>query len=211
MKFVYGYIASGLTLIFMVVLTIIARKHPWKPWPIIRNVINVLAGIAMAGMAGLAYSEGFGIKYVLNGWSIPAITIIWFFILVLTHVGSATPVVAEAIRKKSISPLREDTRKPSDQRTLSWHEGGSVNQGHMAQHNLSSDSTQHSTFYGQVGNDGTDYGRHDRTWHDQDMYQGTNGQGTSTSYQNDTTNHNRRSMQPSPVNSAGQITIPARS
>lgn len=209
--FVYGYIASGLTLIFMVVLTIIARKHPWKPWPIVRNVINVLAGIAMAAMAGLAYSEDFGVKYILNGWPIPTITIIWFFILVLTHLGSATPVVAEAIKKRSISPLREDTRKPSDQRTLSWHEGGGVNPGHMAQHNLSSDSTQHSTFYGQVGNDGTDYGRNDRFLSGQETHEGTTGHGTSTSYQNDATNHSRRPTQPSPVSSAGHIATPMRS
>jgi len=186
----------------MVLLAVISRKHPWKPWPIVRNVINVIAGIVMAALAGIAYSENFGPKYVQNGWAVPTMTIIWFFILVLTHVGSSAPVVVEAIRKKSISPLREGAkRQPSDQRTLSWHGGGGISPGQMTQSN-SSDRVpvgRQDTFYGQIGEDGTAYGQAYRYSHEQDSGNAVPAYGSSTSYGTD--QPIRRPVQVSPVSS----------
>ncbi|KAF4970779.1 hypothetical protein FSARC_2249 [Fusarium sarcochroum] len=90
--FEYTYIAAGISLILLVVLSVIMRTTPWSKWAIIRHVIFTLFGIGMSLVACLIYNVDHAVKYQLSSWMLPTITLVWLFILFLTHVRNPPPL-----------------------------------------------------------------------------------------------------------------------
>ncbi|KAH8173373.1 Low temperature requirement A [Sarocladium implicatum] len=187
--FIYGYICSGLTLILMTVLTVIARKRPWTTWPIARNIVNVLVGIMMAGLCALVFSGSIGPTYVRNGLAVPTMTIVWFFILILTHMSTATPIVGRAFRTMSGLSGDSTTEKargssqetPAAKRSLGGHTSGGVSLGHMTFRGRPAKTSRErqTSFHGQVRDDETSCNA-DRYSHDQDAHDPMSGHSIST-------------------------------
>ncbi|KAG5921727.1 hypothetical protein E4U53_003767 [Claviceps sorghi] len=100
--FAYGYIAAGCCLLLMSALSIVARRTPWKPWPIIRLVILVLLAIG-TGLVSLLWFDGPPsdgpeddstetdrcLQYLATPWVLLTIFIVYTVALVLTHIGDA--------------------------------------------------------------------------------------------------------------------------
>ncbi|KAG5915615.1 hypothetical protein E4U42_007965 [Claviceps africana] len=100
--FAYGYIAAGSCLLLMAVLSIVARRTPWKPWPIIRLVILVLLAIG-TGLVSLLWFDGPPsdgpqdapprtdrcLEYLATPWVLLTIFIVYTVVLILTHIGDA--------------------------------------------------------------------------------------------------------------------------
>ncbi|KAM0563345.1 hypothetical protein ACHAPJ_001063 [Fusarium lateritium] len=90
--FEYTYIAAGISLILMVVLSIVMRTTPWSKWAIIRHTIFTLLGIGMSLVACLIYNAENAAKFQISSWMLPTITLVWLVILLLTHVRNPPPL-----------------------------------------------------------------------------------------------------------------------
>ncbi|KAK2594922.1 hypothetical protein QQS21_007370 [Conoideocrella luteorostrata] len=91
--FFYGYIASGLCLAIMTILTIVSRVTPWKPWPIVRTVINFLLAIGLGLTTFVVTSPEQGTEYTQSPWLLPTICLVWFAVLLLTHLHQGPPML----------------------------------------------------------------------------------------------------------------------
>lgn len=73
----------------MVVLAILSQVRPWRPWPLARAIINMLLAVGMGLVATLYYSTDNLENYLVSPWLLPTICLVWFTVLVLTHVHNA--------------------------------------------------------------------------------------------------------------------------
>jgi hypothetical protein len=73
----------------MVMFTIISRIRPWRPWPLARTIINMLFAVGMGLVATLYYSGNSLENYLNSPWLLPTICLVWFAVLVLTHIHNA--------------------------------------------------------------------------------------------------------------------------
>ncbi|RFU75351.1 hypothetical protein TARUN_6897 [Trichoderma arundinaceum] len=112
--FTYGYIAAGLCLGLMVILSVVARVTPWKPWPVIRTIIYLLLALAMGLLALLNLNEDKLESYLNTPWLLPTLCIAWTVVLILTHIRHDAPLF---FRKHGPLPLRRGSRenKSSDE------------------------------------------------------------------------------------------------
>ncbi|KAK9442403.1 Low temperature requirement A [Metarhizium brunneum] len=85
--FAYGYIAAGCTIVLMVLLTIVARTTPFKPWPIARLAIILLLGLGTGLVATLWYDDQKLGVFLATPWVLPTITFVWAAIFILTHLN----------------------------------------------------------------------------------------------------------------------------
>lgn len=175
----------------MTVLTIIARKRPWTTWPIARNIVNILVGLLMAGLCGLVFSGSVGTSYVRNGMAVPTMTILWLFILILTHMSGATPVIGKAMRTMSgfsgasqtNDQTEHSTTKPSAKQNMAGHPVGKVSLGHMTFRgtpNKGSSGHRQTPFYGQARDEEEAYASRNRYSVEQDIHDPVSGRSIST-------------------------------
>ncbi|POR37941.1 Uncharacterized protein TPAR_01861 [Tolypocladium paradoxum] len=85
--FAYSYVASGCALIFMIMLTLVARTTPLKSWPIIRLVIIFLLALGMSLTALLWFDINRCNEFLRTPWVLPTITLVWTIVLVITHIN----------------------------------------------------------------------------------------------------------------------------
>ncbi|KAM5343971.1 hypothetical protein ACJ41O_012508 [Fusarium nematophilum] len=97
--FCYAYIATGVTLILMVVLTIVSRRNKWSRWGIIRTSLLILIGIATALVSLLYLNPTEAARFQGSPWLLPVICIIWTIVLVLTHIRNPNLAVFNPGRK----------------------------------------------------------------------------------------------------------------
>ena len=75
-------------MLIMTILAIISRTTPYKTWwPIVRIVVNFCLAIGTALVSVLWYHEDAMEDYLYSPWVIPAITLVWTVILILTHIN----------------------------------------------------------------------------------------------------------------------------
>ncbi|KAF4450896.1 hypothetical protein F53441_6035 [Fusarium austroafricanum] len=119
--FNYTYIAAGISLILMVFLAVISRTTPWSKWAITRHTIFTLLGLGTSLIALLRYNEGATMDYVKSAWMLPAITLVWLVVLVLTHIRNPPPLFFKRREsfwvKKSNSNPSYDYVMPSEGQT----------------------------------------------------------------------------------------------
>ncbi|KAI9158282.1 hypothetical protein HJFPF1_06274 [Paramyrothecium foliicola] len=106
--FTFGYIAAGIVLAFMTILSAITRKTRWKTWPIIRTTINLLLSIGIGLVALLDYDVEKRDSYLASPWLLPTICITQFVMLMLTHVRSDGPP-AVLVRTTTFFSGRQNT------------------------------------------------------------------------------------------------------
>ncbi|UNI13482.1 hypothetical protein JDV02_000225 [Purpureocillium takamizusanense] len=85
--FAYGYIASGCTMFFMAILTIIVKMTPYTAWQITRLALVFLLALGTGLVALLWFDEDKVLNFLLSTWVLPLITIVWSVILILTHLN----------------------------------------------------------------------------------------------------------------------------
>ncbi|KAL4722598.1 hypothetical protein ACLX1H_010479 [Fusarium chlamydosporum] len=90
--FNYTYIAAGVSLIIMVALAAMSRTNRWSKWAITRHIIFVLLGVGTSLVAIVKYNQERAERYQTSGWMIPAITLVWVVVLVLTHIRNPPPL-----------------------------------------------------------------------------------------------------------------------
>ncbi|EHK16258.1 uncharacterized protein TRIVIDRAFT_164235, partial [Trichoderma virens Gv29-8] len=90
--FTYGYIAAGACLALMVLLSIVARVTPWKPWPVIRSIVYFLLALGMGLVALLNLNEDKLDTYLSTPWLLPTLCIAWTVVLLLTHIHHDIPL-----------------------------------------------------------------------------------------------------------------------
>lgn len=91
-QFTYGYVAAGLCLALMVLLAVVARVTPWKPWPVIRTIVIFLLALGMALVALLRLNDDRLSAFLTTPWLLPTLCLAWAAVLVLTHVPHDAPV-----------------------------------------------------------------------------------------------------------------------
>ncbi|KAL6792179.1 hypothetical protein GGI42DRAFT_364747 [Trichoderma sp. SZMC 28013] len=104
--FTYGYIAAGACLALMVILSIIARVTPWKPWPVIRSIIYMLLALGMGLVALLNLSEDKLSAFLYTPWLLPTLCIAWTVVLLLTHIHHDIPLF---FNRRSPHPGRRES------------------------------------------------------------------------------------------------------
>lgn len=102
LMFSLGYVAGGITLFLMVVLSIISHIRPWRPWPLARTIINILLALGMGLVATLYYSDDHLLIYLYSPWLLPTICIVWFTVLVLTHIHNAPSPLSASQNRDAI-------------------------------------------------------------------------------------------------------------
>ncbi|KYK59229.1 Low temperature requirement A [Drechmeria coniospora] len=85
--FVTGYVSTGCTIIFMLLLAIVSRTTPLKAWPIIRLVIIFLLALGTALVSLLWYSPDKLDQFLTSPWVMPTITFVWTIVLIITHIN----------------------------------------------------------------------------------------------------------------------------
>ncbi|KJZ69117.1 hypothetical protein HIM_11496 [Hirsutella minnesotensis 3608] len=85
--FATTYVAGGCSLIFMVILAITARTGPLRLWPIIRIAIVVALALSTGLTALLFFNPEKAFNFLWSNWVLPAITLIWTIVLVITHIN----------------------------------------------------------------------------------------------------------------------------
>ncbi|TFA98417.1 hypothetical protein CCMA1212_009865 [Trichoderma ghanense] len=106
--FTYGYVAAGVCLALMVLLSVVARVTPWKPWHVIRTVIYFLLALGMALTALLNLNSDQLDRYLSTPWLLPTLCIAWAIVLLLTHIRRDTPLF---FKGGSPRPLRRGTNQ----------------------------------------------------------------------------------------------------
>ncbi|KAH0523048.1 hypothetical protein TsFJ059_008102 [Trichoderma semiorbis] len=104
--FTFGYIAAGACLALMVLLSIIARVTPWKPWPVIRSIIYLLLALGMGLVALLNLNDDKLSAFLNTPWLLPTLCIAWTVVLLLTHIHHDIPLF---FNRRSPRPGRRDT------------------------------------------------------------------------------------------------------
>lgn len=124
LEFASGYIASGCTLLFMSLLTIIVRRTAWKKWPVVRLCVIVFFAVATACTASLWFANkspgGDEDKnsplgtFLESAWVMPTLTLVWTFILIITHINGNDVRHRVAQGKKAWAYVRDltKTKKP---------------------------------------------------------------------------------------------------
>lgn len=90
--FQYAYIAAGITLILMTVLTIVARTKPWGLWGIIRTALYFALGLGLSLVSLLHYNQTDANNYKDSPWLLPTICLVWFVVLAITHIRNPPPL-----------------------------------------------------------------------------------------------------------------------
>jgi hypothetical protein len=106
-QFFYGYLASGACLALMTLLTIVSRQTPWKPWPIVRTIINGLLAVGVGLVSLLVLSLDWLGDYLNTPWLLPTICLVWLIVLLLTHTHSAPPLF---FKRSTTFPRHRATR-----------------------------------------------------------------------------------------------------
>ncbi|KAK1239312.1 hypothetical protein MKX07_008800 [Trichoderma sp. CBMAI-0711] len=106
--FTYGYVAAGVCLALMVLLSVVARVTPWKPWHVIRTIIYFLLALGMALTALLNLNSDQLDRYLSTPWLLPTLCIAWGIVLLLTHIRRDTPLF---FKDGSPRPLRRGTNQ----------------------------------------------------------------------------------------------------
>ncbi|KAM4060367.1 hypothetical protein HRG_002063 [Hirsutella rhossiliensis] len=134
--FAYTYIATGATLLLMIILTLLVRGLPRKAWPKIRIVVIVLLALGTGLTALFASNRDLESAPPLTPWLLPMITLMWCVVLIVTHVnGEGVKRNAHvfnrlkrphAVRSFTLSSValwdrrdREDRKKRSE-RSMRW-------------------------------------------------------------------------------------------
>lgn len=92
--FEFTFIATGLTLILMVIMFSVARggKKAWS-WSVgVRMALFALAGLALA--LSTLVARDYNSDYPLSPWLLPTLSLVWFSVLVLTHFPRRPPAEA---------------------------------------------------------------------------------------------------------------------
>ncbi|KAF4456111.1 bacterial low temperature requirement a [Fusarium albosuccineum] len=90
--FCYAYIATGLTLLFMVLLTVVSRTKSWGRWAIIRTAIFTMLAIGTSLISLLYLSPGKVEDFKNSPWLLPVICMLWIVVLFFTHVRNPPPI-----------------------------------------------------------------------------------------------------------------------
>ncbi|RDA83178.1 hypothetical protein CP532_6452 [Ophiocordyceps camponoti-leonardi (nom. inval.)] len=85
--FAYGYLACSCAIILMALLAIAARTAPYKPWQLLRFVIVFLLAIGVGLVSVLWYDKERVVQFLNTAWVLPAITLVWTAVMILTHVN----------------------------------------------------------------------------------------------------------------------------
>ncbi|KAI5460667.1 hypothetical protein BGZ63DRAFT_357982 [Mariannaea sp. PMI_226] len=90
--FIYGYIAAGIIIILTALLIVIAQTKPWHIWATIRNLIFFFLGLGLAFVSLISLNDVAEENYKESPMLLPTICIVWFLVLVLTHLRN-TPLL----------------------------------------------------------------------------------------------------------------------
>ncbi|KAK7427441.1 hypothetical protein QQZ08_006047 [Neonectria magnoliae] len=90
--FQYAYVAAGITLILMTVLTIVARTKPWRKWSIVRTGLFLGFGLGMSLVSLLYYNKTRSNNYKNSPWLLPTICLVWVLVLAITHIRNPPPL-----------------------------------------------------------------------------------------------------------------------
>ncbi|KAI9897359.1 hypothetical protein N3K66_007215 [Trichothecium roseum] len=104
--FSYGYTSAGLTLLIMTFLTIVSRLTPWRPWPLMRAVANILLGIGLSLVSLLRYSPYKQAEYLDTPWLVPAICLVWIVVVVMTHTHSEAAILHPEASERMLRSAR---------------------------------------------------------------------------------------------------------
>ncbi|KAH7160951.1 hypothetical protein EDB81DRAFT_332783 [Dactylonectria macrodidyma] len=90
--FQYAYIAAGVTLIIMTLLTIVARTKSWSKWGIFRTGIFLALGVGLSLVSTIHFNQTAAYNYKNSPWLLPTICLVWFLVLAITHIRNPPPL-----------------------------------------------------------------------------------------------------------------------
>ncbi|KID86014.1 hypothetical protein MAJ_11192, partial [Metarhizium majus ARSEF 297] len=153
--FAYGYIAAGCTIVLMVLLTIIARTTPFKPWPIARLAIILLLGLGTGLVATLWYDEERLGVFLGTPWVLPTITFVWAAIFILTHLnGQGIKRNRDRLRRRKAGGSLRDEADMAMTPSSQWSHGHKESTAYRGPETQSpSQALYHSVGGGQNGYD----------------------------------------------------------
>jgi hypothetical protein len=83
--FKYSYVTAGLVLTLMVFMYAITKRRDWTPFITFRTVLFMLLGLGLALVDLITKNEERVDNYLFTPWLLPTICIVFFVVLLLTH------------------------------------------------------------------------------------------------------------------------------
>jgi hypothetical protein len=105
--FKYAFIAAGITLILMNILSIITSPRKWTLWNYINKTINFLVGIVLCLMALITLDAAKYETFSGTPWPLPTILLAFFTVLLIHHLPRPPPVFFGGKKKAGRKPNTE--------------------------------------------------------------------------------------------------------
>lgn len=100
----------------MTFLTIVSRLTPWRPWPLMRVVVNILLGIGLTFVSLIRHSPkklvDYAVapykqaKYLLSPWLVPTICLVWVVVVIMTHTHSEAAILHPEAPERMLKSAR---------------------------------------------------------------------------------------------------------
>ncbi|KAI0132380.1 hypothetical protein BJ170DRAFT_246355 [Xylariales sp. AK1849] len=160
--FEFAYATAGLVLMLMTIMFVLTKKHGWTLFIIFRTALFFIMGLGLALIVLLASNEQYGLNYLLTPWLLPTICIVFFVVILLSHLPHPPPLFFKGKAKRPHSPdaaysgvrVQEVSQGPGSQYDTQvhnpqrWHNSSNT-------HVQYDQDTGHQITYGQTGDHGT--------------------------------------------------------
>ncbi|KAK9800079.1 hypothetical protein SCARD494_01872 [Seiridium cardinale] len=90
--FQYAYVTAGMVLMFMVIMYSFTKKSGWTPFIIFRTTLFGLMGLGLALVELISKNDERRLNYLLTPWLLPTICIVFFVVLLLSHLPHPPPL-----------------------------------------------------------------------------------------------------------------------
>lgn len=91
--FQYTFVSAGLVMMLMVIIFAVAKRYrSWTPYVVFRTVLFLLIGLGLALVELIMRNGTEADNYLSSPWLLPTICIVFFIVLVITHLPHPPPL-----------------------------------------------------------------------------------------------------------------------
>ncbi|VUC27326.1 unnamed protein product [Clonostachys rosea] len=121
--FTYLFVSAGIVLIFLMIMHLLSKQKGWSIFNMFRVGLVLLMGIGLGLVPVLHTNPTHLTTFLLTPWQLPAVTIVYFIVLILTHLPHPPRIYIkrseiqdiEMSQKPGMEPSRAPNQAPNHQ------------------------------------------------------------------------------------------------
>ncbi|KAH7026609.1 uncharacterized protein B0I36DRAFT_331004 [Microdochium trichocladiopsis] len=118
--FIYAFACAGVVMVFLSIMHSMSKRKGWTPFNIFRTGVCLFCGVGLSLTGLLVLNEDFIDRFMGSAWMLPVITLVYFLILVMTHLPHPTKF---GLGHYSASKEYLNVEKPQSDGHYDHHEG----------------------------------------------------------------------------------------